>query len=364
MAHPPRRPDSLRPGSAAVVCTGGAATRFETRPRPRPGRGEMVLRLRGCGLCGTDLFKLAHGAAAPGTVLGHEVVGSVEDLGEGTAGFDLGDRVVVPHHVPCGKCPLCERGSETLCAAFRENLLDPGGFSEHIRVKERAVKLAARRIPDGIADEAAVFMEPAACVRRGVSRAGLPPEEAKGCAVVLGAGSMGLLHLLVLKALQPGLRVLVSDTVPERLGLAERLGAAAAKPPGESGIAAAVRETTAGLGADAVFDTVGGAALLDAALDLTREGGTVVLFAHASGGERARFDLNRLFRHERRVVGTYSGTVGDQEEVFRMIAACRLDPRPLITHKLPLGRFQEAVELTRARRALKVLLVPEGEEDR
>ncbi|NIR61170.1 MAG: alcohol dehydrogenase catalytic domain-containing protein, partial [Gammaproteobacteria bacterium] len=95
---------------------------------------------------GTDLFKLDTGAAAPGTVLGHELVGEVAALGDGVSGFRDGDRVAVPHHVACGNCALCRRGATTMCETFKENLLTPGGFAEHVTVQARATACAARAL--------------------------------------------------------------------------------------------------------------------------------------------------------------------------------------------------------------------------
>ncbi len=230
-----------------AACAAGGAIRIEIRRRPEPGPGELRLRLRCAGLCGTDLFKLRYGTAEPGTVLGHEVVGTVEAVGDGAAGFDLGDRVVVPHHVACGVCALCRRGSETLCPVFRESLLVPGGFSESVLVRERAVRRATFGLPGHVPDEAAVFLEPAACVLRGIRHARLEETAAAaGPATValLGAGSMGLLHLLVLAALPSlAVRIVVSDPLEERRRLALLLGAAAAEPPGE-GMRRAVAEAS------------------------------------------------------------------------------------------------------------------------
>ncbi len=338
-----------------VACTGGGGTRLERRPRPRPGAGELLLAVRAVGLCGTDLFKLATDAAAPGTVLGHELVGEVVEAGEAVDGLRRGDRIAVPHHVPCGECALCERGNETMCATFRENLLEPGGFSEQVLVRERARVHAAHRIPERVPDSAAVFMEPAACVVRAVERAGLPGRG--GLAVVLGAGSMGLLHLLVLRAIAPQRPVVVLDPDGARAARAAELGAAHAGAPG---LAArrAVDGLSAGLGADAVFDTVGGPGPLANALALGRPGATVVLFAHAPDGARADFDLNAMFRREQRVIGAYSGGPREQERVFEMLCAGSLDPTPLVTHVLPLERFGEGVALARERRALKVVFDP------
>jgi L-iditol 2-dehydrogenase len=360
------RAATTSPGTAVMTvaaCAGDGAVRIETRSRPSPKPGEMLLRLRAAGLCGTDLFKLRHAAAPAGTVLGHEVVGTVAALGEGVAGFALGDRVAVPHHVACGECDACRRGSETSCPAFRDNLLAPGGFSDWVLVRERAVRLAAFGLPPSLKDEAAVFLEPAACVLRGILHARLPETAltgpSPGCVAVLGGGSMGLLHLLVLKAVHPTLRVVVSDPLAERRELARRLGADAAVTP-----EAARGEV--GRGADAVFDTVGGAGPLETALALSRPGGAVVLFAHADGdggdgGKRAAFDLNAFFKSERRLLATYSSALAEQREVYRLLVSGRLDPSSLVTHRLPLSHFAAAVELARERRAVKVLLVPDEE---
>ena len=348
-----------------AACTGDGGVRIESRPRPTAGPGEMVLRLRVAGLCGTDLFKLQHCTAPDGMVLGHEVVGSVAALGEGVAGFALGDRVAVPHHVACGECDFCRRGSEPSCPAFRENLLAPGGFSEWVLVRERAVRQAAFGLPPSLRDDAAVFLEPAACVLRGIRQARLPETAftgpSPGLAAILGGGSMGLLHLLVLKALHPGLRVLVSDPLEERRDLARGLGADAAVLPGAA--QGEVEALSQGRGADAVFDTVGGAALLETALALSRPGGAVVLFAHAEtgGSDNATFDLNAFFKSERRLIATYSSALAEQREVYRLLVSGRLDPSPLVTHRLPLSHFPAAVELARERRAVKVLLVPDEE---
>ncbi len=339
----------------AVVCLGGDRTQLEPRSISEPAPGELLLSLRAVGLCGTDLFKLETGRARPGDVLGHEIVGEVTALGDESGPFRVGDRIVVPHHVACGTCFLCRRGSETLCEVFRENLLEPGGFSEDVLVRERAVRRAARKLPAALSDEAAVFLEPAACVLRGVRRSGLPD---KARAVVLGAGSMGLLHVLVLKAARPESQVTVVDPLDERRALARELGADFAASPGEP-TRDAVLAATEGMGADVVFDTVGGPGPLRDGIELTREGGAIVLFAHAGEGAGADFDLNRVFKSERRILGTYSGALSEQDEVFKLLLSGALDPSPLVSHRLALSRFADGVELLRRREALKVIYTPD-----
>lgn len=334
----------------------------------------------GCGLCGTDLFKVRHDTIEPGVVLGHELVGEVTEVGEGVETVATGERVVVPHHVSCGRCRLCLAGNEPLCATFSENLLDPGGFADFVRVGERAVREALYRFPDDTSSESAVFLEPAACVIRGIRRSnvlgnvegsGSPartgpglrsasPGQAGGptpTVAILGAGAMGLLHLFVLKAEDPSIRVIASDPIAERRSLAESLGADRATEPGEE-TRDAVEELSGGTGADAAFDTVGGSALLETSLALLRGGGTVVLFAHAGRDERSSFDLNALFKNEKNIVSTYSSSLRDQREAFDLIASGRLDPSPLVSHRVPLDRIDEAIALAENREAMKILIVP------
>jgi len=335
-----------------VSCVSGERTELQTRDIPQPGDGEMLLAMRAVGLCGTDLFKLTTNAATPGLVLGHELVGKVRALGSNVKGFAIGDRVAAAHHVPCGSCAKCRRGSDTLCETFRENLLIPGAFAEYVLVRERAVRGAAHKVPAWMSDDTAVWMEPAACVMRGVWRAQLADE---GLAVILGAGSMGLLHLLVLKAQCPRIRVLVIDPMQARRKLAASLGADHCASP--DGSDAAVRKMSDALGADAVFDTVGGARTLRAALEMSREGGSVVLFAHAAENEAADFDLNSLFKYERRVLGSYSGGPEQQARVFELMCERKLDPAALVSHHLPLAQFDRGVQLARTREAMKVVFV-------
>ena len=139
-----------------VSCLGKGQTQLERRPFLKPRAGELLLRLRVVGLCGTDLFKLKTDSEPKGSVLGHEVVGNVIALGEGVTAFKLGDRIVVPHHVPCGGCIYCQRGNETMCRTFRKNLMKPGGFSDTILIEAPAVAMGSYRLDDQITDEVAV----------------------------------------------------------------------------------------------------------------------------------------------------------------------------------------------------------------
>ncbi len=321
-------------------------------PEPRIGDGEALADLVLCGLCGTDLHKLEDPRQPAGDVLGHEVVVRIAD--SRSDALAPGDRVAAPHHAPCGDCRLCRAGAETMCPDFAENLLDPGGFSERLRLGARAVRHTVRRLPSELGDEAAVFLEPAACVLRSVDRAGLAGDTPE--VTVIGAGSMGLLHLLVLRAVFPGARLVAAEPDPGRRAIALELGADVALPPAE--VDEAARTDASAGGADAVFDTAGGQDALDLALGATRAGGRVVLFAHAGRDPQVSLDIDAVFRGERQVIGACSSTPAEQARAFDLLRSGALDPTPLVSHRLPLNRADEAVRLYRSRAALKVLLHP------
>jgi L-iditol 2-dehydrogenase len=324
-------------------------------PEPVIGAGEALIELVYCGLCGTDLYKLADAGRTPGEVLGHEVVGRVVESRADS--LRPGDRVVAPHHAPCGDCYLCRSGAETMCPRFAENLLEPGGFSERLRLRSRAVDCTVHKLPAELSDEAAAFVEPAACVLRGIDRAGLT---AAPSIVVIGAGSMGLLHVLVLRAAFSDASILIAEPDAARRSTATRLGADEAVHPDRL-VASVAGQPHAGQppgGADAVFDTAGGQAAFDLALQATRPGGRIVLFAHAAHDAQVAFDINAVFRSERQIIGAYSGTPAEQKRVLDMMLDGALDPTPLVTHRLPLSKAAHAVDLCRRREALKVLLHP------
>ncbi len=334
-------------------CHDDGSIKLETRPIPEPAAGEILLKLTVCGLCGTDLFKLNNKTESTGTVLGHEIVGTVEK--SNSERFHHGERIVVPHHVSCGECALCLRGSTTQCPVFKLNLFSPGGFSEFVLIRESAVRLAAYRIPDNISDDAASFLEPAACVLRGINKAEVP---ADGCSIIMGGGTMGLLHLHVLRAVRPKGKVVIIDPVPERQAFALANGAHQAFAPDDDVLQQTIADITSGLGADAVFDTVGGIGPLNLGLKTIRPGGSVVLFAHAGAQESATFELNSFFKTEARLLATYSGGLEEQQEIAGLIFAKKLDATPLVSHKLPLGEINKAIKLANEYKAYKILLEP------
>lgn len=328
----------------------------ETWPRPVIGPGELLLRLRGCGLCGSDIAKVGVATTKVPLVLGHEVVGDViEAGGEGPTTQDrqtpsVGDRVVAAHHVPCGACHYCRRGSESMCAAFKTSNLDPGGFAEYVRVPVANVRHATFKIPAHVSDEAASFVEPLACCLRAMRRARV---EAGDTTVVIGLGSIGCLFVQL--ARRAGARVAGVDLLRDRSELAHSLGAETAGTPEIT--APAVRDLSEGRGADQVIVTGGGAAVLAWAASVVRDGGSIHYFA-GGGGDALPLPLEVLYKRELTITTTYSSSPADLAAAFALIVKGEIATERLVSHRLPLDRLGEGVDLMRRQAALKVFVTP------
>ncbi|OLC56532.1 MAG: hypothetical protein AUH77_05770 [Candidatus Rokubacteria bacterium 13_1_40CM_4_69_39] len=333
----------------ASVYRGDGKLVAEEWPRPTIGAGEVLLRVLGCGLCGSDIAKIVDPSTPAPLVLGHEVVGEIVALGPGVTDCAIGDRVVAAHHVPCGDCHYCRRGSESMCHAFKASNLDPGGFAEYVRVPAPNVRHALFRVPRHVTDEAASFVEPLACCLRSVRRARVAPGDT---VVVVGLGSIGCLFVQLLR--RAGAVVVGCDPIAARAELARRLGAAAAGPA--SAAAAAQRELSGGRGADQVIVTGGGTDVLPWAVESLRDGGTVHYFA--SGGDTLPLRLETLYHRELTLTATYSSSPSDLAEAFRLIVAGEVSVDRLVTHRVTLPGLHRGVDLMRRREALKVYVTP------
>jgi L-iditol 2-dehydrogenase len=332
----------------AVVLRDGGTLAVEEMPRPHADAGEIVLSLRGCGLCGSDIIKVGAPVPRP-LVLGHELVGDVVDVGDAVERFRAGDRVVAAHHVPCGRCHYCRRGSASMCREFKRSNLDPGGFAEYVRVPAANVEHATFRIPAHVDDESASFVEPLACCLRALRRA---PIESGDTVVVVGLGSIGCLFVQL--AHRAGGHVAGLDPLPERAGLAKRLGADVAGSA--EAVAQAVGEYAGGRGADQIIITGGGAEVLPWAIANVRDGGVIHYFA--GGGGTLPLGLADLYHRELTVTSTYSSSPVDLADAFRLIAAGAVVTSPLLTERVTLDGLADALGRMRRRETLKVYVTP------
>ncbi len=287
---------------------GAGRLTLEERPDPVAGPGELVVRVRACGLCGSDLMQWYQDPRAP-VVLGHEPAGEVVEAGPG-APFALGDRVFVHHHVPCMTCALCRAGRHTLCDTFRRTRIDPGGLAELIRVPAENARLDTLALPLEVSDSDATLIEPLGCVLRGQRFAGVAPGSR---VAVVGAGAMGLLEIGA--ALAAGAeRVVAIEPREDRRALALAAGAVAAFADDDPG---AIRDALGGL-ADQVFVCTTKAEAIAGALHLAGPAGVVQLFAPPRPGTPVPLDLGAIFFRE----------VTIQFDLLRRAARHARRPRP------------------------------------
>ena len=326
--------------------------RVEDIPVPAIGPGELLLQPTGCGLCGSDIAKIV-GRVEPPVILGHELAGRVAAVGEDISDFKAGDRVVVAHHVPCGACHYCWHGNPSMCAAFRASNIYPAGFADYARVPAENVRQTTLLLPDYLSDEEASFTEPLACCVRAVRRSALLPGDT---ALVVGLGSIGLQMAQALKALIADVFVIGFDLKEERLALGRRLGVDLALSADADDLAAQVRERTEGRGVDVAVLTAGGAGAVQQALGLIRKGGLLNLFA-CPPGLVAPVDLSAMYHTELTLTASYSSSPADLRASLELLAAGKVRVAELVSHRLPLERFDEGLELARTQQALKVFFV-------
>jgi 2-desacetyl-2-hydroxyethyl bacteriochlorophyllide A dehydrogenase len=339
---------------AAVLRAPGV---FEVGPAddPRPGPGDVLVRVGAAGICGTD-YRIWTGERPVRYPLipGHEFVGTAVALGPGVDRIRVGDRVAIEPNWGCGTCDLCREGRGNVCLARTAVGIDrAGGFAELALLPERA----CWRAPAALPDERLVFAEPLAVVARAVGR-GAP--QAGQSAVVLGAGTLGLLALQLLRA--RGCRVLVVSRSDVRLGLARQLGAEATVATGAGGSGgdpvAAARALSGRDGVDLIVETAGTAAAAELALGrvgLVRPGGRVVLTGLPH--EPARVEVFWLVRREIEVLGSmiYQREFG---EAVELLASGAVDVVPLLTHRFSLDAIEDALRAHRRPDAIKVALLP------
>ncbi len=308
----------------AVTVTPGGSPALRELPSPTAPPGGVLVRVRACGLCGSDVEKLRPGGASAGAVLGHEIAGVVVG-----GALPAGLRVALAHHVPCGACASCEAGHEPLCAEFVASALEPGGFCELTAASPAHVAHAVLPLPDHVSDLAGTFVEPLACVLRGIEGLG-------GDALVAGAGSIGLLAAQALRA--HGSQVRVLEPEPLRARRAAELGFEAPR----------TGERFAGA-------LLSASAALPEALRLLAPGGELVLF---SGGAEQALDVDRVYRGELVVRGLRSSTPRHLRAALALIASGAVDCDGLVDCVLGLEEFDDGLARYRSRRALKVVFAP------
>lgn len=338
----------------AAMLYGVKDLRVENVEVPEIGAREVLVRVKAATTCGTDLKIFQRGYVEKviklPTIFGHEWSGDVVEAGKDLDWPKKGMRVRAGNSAPCLHCAMCQRGKYNLC----ENMIWLwGAYAEYIKVPARMVLVNMQEIPQDVSYEEAAITEPLACVLHGVEEARVNLGDT---VAIIGAGPIGLLHLLTAKKLGVEKTIMV-DLVDERLSFAEKLGADEIVNGGRNNVPEKIRQLTSGYGADVVIEAIGLPATWEQALKLVRKGGTVLEFGGCPPGTEIRIDAEMLHYGETTVLGSFHTTPLHFRKALELIASRTIDVRPLVTKDMRLEEIKEAFEtLSTSKSEIKIAI--------
>ncbi|MDH5447409.1 MAG: zinc-binding dehydrogenase [Candidatus Bathyarchaeota archaeon] len=310
--------------------------------KPQIGSGEVLVKIKAATTCGTDLKIFQRGYVEKiiklPTIFGHEWAGDVVEIGEGVTWPKKGMRIRAGNSAPCLRCKMCQKGKYNLC---EDMLWLWGAYAEYIRVPARTVRVNTQEIPSHVTYEEAAITEPLACVLHGAEEAGIKLGDT---VAIIGAGPVGLLHLLVAKKLGAG-RIIIIDLVDERLEFARKLGADETINARMENAVEQVKKLTSGYGADVVIEAIGLLATWEQALKMVYKGGTVLEFGGCPLGTKIEVGTELLHYGEVRVMGAFHATPTHFRKALNLIASGVLNVKPFVTGRMPLRKIREAFKL-------------------
>lgn len=301
-------------------------------------RKGAIVKVLGCGLCGSDIVKFIHKISKDGIVLGHEIVAEIVDIDSDTD-FKIGDEIVTSHHIPCGECVYCKHGNVSMCEHFKSTNIRPGGFSEYVYLSEEHLKNVAHLKPENLSDIEASFYEPLGCIVRAVKRANLLKGDK---ALVVGLGSIGILTAQALKAY--GYDVLGCDLLKERIDLLKSFGIEACD----------VRELGDDYKADGIFMTSGADKAIGTALKYVRNGGKILVFS-STPSDLSAYPNNEIYYRELTVMGSYSPAPVDLKDSLALLKEGKVNVKGIST-VYNLDDIQKAFDDTMANKIMKAYI--------
>jgi len=325
---------------------------LKPRKVPHPEKGELLIKVRTTLTCGTDLkaYERGHNLIPMPGPFGHEFSGVIAETGTGLRKFREGDAIMAVHSAPCLQCRYCMKGLYNLC----ENIMDTkvlGAFAEYVLLPSHIVKQNTYIKPADLSFQNAAMLEPLACIVHPYARIDLARIDN---ALIIGAGPIGLLHLLFLRS--KGIQVSVTDLNARRVRSARDLGVQKAASPER--IPSLLKTCTAGSGFDLVVECTGRPEVWERSVDLVRKGGTVILFGGCRSGTTVNFDAGRLHYDEIALLGSFHFTPADVRNAYNLLAKGILDVSPLITGEAKLGDIQSVFEKLKKGTGIKYAITP------
>lgn len=330
--------------------------RLENVPVPVPGEGEILLKVSSAAICGTDVRMITSGAAGIDEnhprILGHEIAGTIAELGSNVSGYAVGQRAAIAPNMGCGICDSCVRGNGHLCPDYRALGINlDGGFAEYCIIPQAAVRGGNISIlEDNVSFDEGAVNEPLSCVCNGFEHADIHPGDR---VLVIGAGPIGIMHCAL--ALMAGAVVYLNDISGERLQEAKRMY------PGIRTIAGNLKEElmkeTKGAGADAVITACPVPQMQSLAVELAALGGRVIFFGGVAA-DKEPVNINTNLVHYKQLIlsGTTRASLIQYRKTLRYISSGILDVKPLVTAHFPLKEIHTAIDMARRGQGLKNII--------
>jgi threonine dehydrogenase-like Zn-dependent dehydrogenase len=336
----------------AAVVHGKNDIRIEEYPTPTADAGEVIVKTKVSGICATDIKTLL-GQGLPKdlpTILGHEVVGEIFEIGAGVTDYQPGDRVAVYPIAVCGKCYYCRRGRHNLCEhEFGLAHGIEGGFAEYVRLPKEIVNIGGVvKLPDDVPFDKAVLSEPLSCAMASLTTCKVGPDQV---VLILGAGPMGLMQLKLAKWM--GAVVIIVDLLEDRLAVAKAMGADHCINPTTTDHIEEVKKLTDNQGAQAVIASLGIPSVIEANLQLTRKGGTFNIFGGPPAGQTISVDPRWLHYFEINLTGTFAASPDDFKKSLDLIINNEITVDDLVTDRFTLDSFLDAVERAKKQQMIR-----------
>lgn len=330
----------------AQVFRGVNQLSYEEVPVPELLADEVLVQVQVVGLCQSDIKKIRYPLYEPPRIFGHETAGAIAAVGSDVTGWQVGDRVIVLHHIPCMHCAYCLNENFSMCEVYKNITTTAGfspsggGFAEYVKVPGHIVRNGGlMRIPDQITFEQASFVEPTNCCLKAVKKAQIEPGQT---VLVTGAGPIGLMFIMLVNYF--GARAIATDLLPNRIEKALSVGAEAAFDARDPDLPAKIQDLTNGLGVDVSLLAVPSDKAFFHALDCTRKGGKILFFAEFPDEVEIPINPNILYRREIDLMGSYSSSYRVQALAADIVFNQRIDVDALISDRYPLRDLAKAVE--------------------
>lgn len=326
--------------------------RIKDIERPVINDREILIKMMACGICGTDVMEWYRKKSAP-KVLGHEMSGTIEEIGKKVKNFKIGDRVFVSHHVPCFDCYYCKNEKHSACSFLHKGNFYPGGFSEYIKIPEENIEFGTFLLPETMSYNEAAMIEPMACAVAGQKMLSLKRNDT---ILILGSGISGLCHIMLAKL--KGLNIISTDISDYRLEMARNFGSDLSIHANKIN-PDKIRDFNNGRLAEKVIVCAGSQSAVDNAFEYIDRKGEILFFSIPS--DDIRLPSSDLWRNEVSLFFSYGATTQDIDSTINLYKKDKIEFKQMITHEIELSNILEGFKLVEnANESIKVVVNPDN----